>query len=94
MSKEDFNIQDDESCDHDNVCPCCVARESLVTLFIDNLMERVQKNAGKLTIDNLLDASNGLYMDAYELGKNDALEDIIGYAAHRIHENDEDEDIQ
>jgi hypothetical protein len=93
MSNEDFNIQDDESCNHDNVCPCCVAREAHVTKFIEDLME-VTKGSGKLTFDDLLEVTDEFYSTVLKQGNKEALEDIIGYAAHVIVENDkEDEDI-
>lgn len=94
MSKEDFNIQDDESC-NDNVCSCCVARETHITKFIDDLMEIVQKGKG-LSLESLLESTDEFYSTVYLEGKTDALKDIIGYAAHEIHghEEDEDEDIQ
>jgi hypothetical protein len=91
MSNEDFNIQDDESCNHDNICPCCVARESHVTTFISNLMEKY-RSAGKLSIEDLLVVTNDFYTIVQKQGSQEALEDIIGYAAHQIHGEEEDED--
>lgn len=88
----DFNIQDDESCNHDNVCPCCVARESLIDEFIDNLMKVVQ-TSGKLSIEKLLSITDDFYSDAYDQGSKDTYSEIVGYAAHQIQSLEEGEDI-
>jgi hypothetical protein len=93
MSKEDFNIEDDESCNHDEVCPCCIARENHINKFIEDLME-VTKGSGKLTFDSLIKVTNDFYSIVLKQGNKEALEDIIGYAAHVILGEEEDEDIQ
>lgn len=37
MNNEELNFQDDESCDHDNVCPCCEQRENTIENFLNRV---------------------------------------------------------
>ena len=91
-SNDELNFQDDESCDHNELCPCCIAREKLVTEFIEKLSGVVQKK-GKLSLEALVKVTDDFYTDVLRQGIKEAYEDMIGYAAYQIH-GDSDEDIQ